>query len=241
MLESIDRFTNVKAETLMKFLTAPERPEGTMTFFELEGFLFAVGCSPEFVPPSEWLPVVFNEGDAGYQSMDEAKSILATIMSLYNHIASEVSARQVTLPPRLVIEKDAIDNLDPGAHLCQWSRGFVEGHTWLQESWDQIVPDELDEELGSFELVLSFFADHRMAEAFLQEMMRKESTLDEAAATILPLIEGAMQGYAHLGRSIKETLAKFSGSEEEPGNLLPGRNDPCPCGSGKKFKKCCMN
>jgi uncharacterized protein YecA (UPF0149 family) len=21
----------------------------------------------------------------------------------------------------------------------------------------------------------------------------------------------------------------------------PGRNDPCPCGSGKKFKKCCAN
>jgi uncharacterized protein YecA (UPF0149 family) len=20
-----------------------------------------------------------------------------------------------------------------------------------------------------------------------------------------------------------------------------GRNDPCPCGSGKKYKKCCMN
>ena len=20
----------------------------------------------------------------------------------------------------------------------------------------------------------------------------------------------------------------------------PGRNDPCPCGSGKKFKKCCL-
>jgi len=22
---------------------------------------------------------------------------------------------------------------------------------------------------------------------------------------------------------------------------LPGRNDPCVCGSGKKFKKCCIN
>ncbi len=21
----------------------------------------------------------------------------------------------------------------------------------------------------------------------------------------------------------------------------PGRNQPCPCGSGKKFKKCCRN
>ncbi|NIH20336.1 hypothetical protein HBN02_18080 [Morganella morganii] len=22
---------------------------------------------------------------------------------------------------------------------------------------------------------------------------------------------------------------------------LTGRNDPCPCGSGKKFKKCCLH
>ena len=22
--------------------------------------------------------------------------------------------------------------------------------------------------------------------------------------------------------------------------LKPGRNDPCPCGSGRKFKKCCV-
>lgn len=21
---------------------------------------------------------------------------------------------------------------------------------------------------------------------------------------------------------------------------IPGRNDPCPCGSGKKFKQCCI-
>lgn len=23
--------------------------------------------------------------------------------------------------------------------------------------------------------------------------------------------------------------------------MQPSRNDPCPCGSGKKYKKCCMN
>ncbi len=26
-----------------------------------------------------------------------------------------------------------------------------------------------------------------------------------------------------------------------PAEKNAGRNDPCPCGSGKKFKKCCMN
>ena len=25
-----------------------------------------------------------------------------------------------------------------------------------------------------------------------------------------------------------------------PGSPKPGRNDPCPCGSGKKFKRCCI-
>lgn len=25
----------------------------------------------------------------------------------------------------------------------------------------------------------------------------------------------------------------------EPAPPLPGRNDPCECGSGRKFKKCC--
>ena len=23
--------------------------------------------------------------------------------------------------------------------------------------------------------------------------------------------------------------------------MKPGRNDPCPCGSGKKYKKCCLS
>ncbi len=29
---------------------------------------------------------------------------------------------------------------------------------------------------------------------------------------------------------------RFMGSSKKV-----GRNDPCPCGSGKKFKKCCLN
>ncbi|MEC9085421.1 MAG: SEC-C metal-binding domain-containing protein, partial [Pseudomonadota bacterium] len=28
--------------------------------------------------------------------------------------------------------------------------------------------------------------------------------------------------------------------ETREGVLKPGRNDPCPCGSGRKFKACCL-
>ncbi|MDQ5980957.1 MAG: motif domain protein, partial [Verrucomicrobiota bacterium] len=37
----------------------------------------------------------------------------------------------------------------------------------------------------------------------------------------------------------------YTGQVDEPGKTVRretpkvGRNDPCPCGSGKKYKKCC--
>lgn len=35
-------------------------------------------------------------------------------------------------------------------------------------------------------------------------------------------------------------LQSNEGSEtKKPIKVEKGRNDPCPCGSGKKFKKCC--
>jgi preprotein translocase subunit SecA len=33
--------------------------------------------------------------------------------------------------------------------------------------------------------------------------------------------------------------AAFESRRPEPQVLKVGRNDPCPCGSGKKFKNCC--
>ncbi|MFH0727064.1 MAG: SEC-C metal-binding domain-containing protein [Pseudomonadota bacterium] len=47
----------------------------------------------------------------------------------------------------------------------------------------------------------------------------------------------------------KQKVKKEINETENPGNLVPfkkssgkvGRNAPCPCGSGKKYKKCCLN
>lgn len=55
-------------------------------------------------------------------------------------------------------------------------------------------------------------------------------------------------------RRFSELLSGAGGSKKvsktgKPGSVVPfkrespkiGRNDPCPCGSGKKYKKCCLN
>jgi len=37
----------------------------------------------------------------------------------------------------------------------------------------------------------------------------------------------------------KELVKKTEKVEPIKTGAAPGRNDPCPCGSGKKYKKCC--
>lgn len=37
----------------------------------------------------------------------------------------------------------------------------------------------------------------------------------------------------------KEIFKEFKASKTVRKEKEPGRNDPCPCGSGKKYKKCC--
>ena len=37
----------------------------------------------------------------------------------------------------------------------------------------------------------------------------------------------------------KALLEKTKKVEPIQSQAAPGRNDPCPCGSGKKYKKCC--
>ncbi len=59
---------------------------------------------------------------------------------------------------------------------------------------------------------------------------------------MVDLFANAMNSYAHLGRSIQVALGE-QGQAQQPytNEHKIGRNDPCPCGSGKKYKKCCLH
>ncbi|MEX0707786.1 MAG: SEC-C metal-binding domain-containing protein [Woeseia sp.] len=49
-----------------------------------------------------------------------------------------------------------------------------------------------------------------------------------------------MASYANLGRSVFDAVAERSTRQQEPARSAKvGRNAQCPCGSGRKYKKCC--
>ena len=201
-------FTPIQAEHLRRFLAAPERPAGTLSYPELAGFLFAICCSPEMVPPSDWLPLIFDDKDAGYRDMEEAQQTLAAIMALYNHINQGVLDKQPALPPQCEARRATPANLQPDAPLSLWARGFGMGHDYLSEVWDAHTPDALDEDLGACMMVLTFFASRELAEAYRQEMRATDKSLEEFAAQMLEMFPEALLQYAVIGRSIADVLQR---------------------------------
>ena len=221
---------------LASFLESPDRPPETLRYHELQGFLFAVASAPELVPPSEWLPVVFGQREAGYASIEEAQAIMGEIIALYNAINSSVIAARPGLPPDCKFRRKTLANLEESAPVSSWSRGFLRGHQWLQEDWDACLPDD-DHDFGVLLLALSFFASRKLATAFIEELGRTD--LEEVAKKIRRVPPDAVAEYARIGRSIQQVLSKHGGPAESATALKVGRNDSCPCGSGRKYKKCC--
>lgn len=224
---------------LKAFLEDPARPAGTLSYHELQGFLFSVASAPELIRPSEWMPFVFADKEAEYASLDEARLILGELMALYNTVNGGMAGAAAALPVDCEFRDDVLANLDADAPIAQWSRGFMQGHQWLEESWDAHVPDALDDEFAAMLLALSFFASRDIAEAFRKETGPDQS-LETLAATVRRTFPDAVAEYAHLGQSISRVLAEQTAAERAPQRRVKtGRNDPCPCGSGRKYKRCC--
>ena len=156
-------------------------------------------------------------------------------MTLSNTINAAVRDPPTLLPADCQLRDDVLANFEDAAPIAQWSRGFLLGHEWLEELWEDL-PEELDAML----MALGFFSSREMAEGFHAEANTGEQSFEAMADAIHQVVPTAVAQYAHVGRSIAEVLAEHDADIQEPTHEAKiGRNDPCPCGSGKKYKRCC--
>ncbi len=175
--------------------------------------------------------MIFGDEEAGYADLAEANEVMGEIMALYNTINAAVLDPPTLLPGDCRLRDEVLANFADDAPITQWSRGFLRGHQWLEELWDVELP-------ATF-MALTFFASRQTAENFVAET--EEHSLDTLAEAMVQVFPEAVASFARIGRSIHEILAEeYEEEASEPvrANKI-GRNDPCPCGSGKKYKKCC--
>jgi uncharacterized protein len=63
-------------------------PDDGMGLSDLDGFLTGIVVGPELILPSEWLPVIWGGEEPEFETEDEMRTVLGTIMGRYNEIAA---------------------------------------------------------------------------------------------------------------------------------------------------------
>ncbi|MEQ1680197.1 MAG: SEC-C metal-binding domain-containing protein [Nitrospira sp.] len=59
--------------------------------------------------------------------------------------------------------------------------------------------------------------------------------MEQLAQSVIEVFPDAMCGYTHLGQSIYQARLEMGDLDLAPSDYTKvGRNDPCPCGSGKE-------
>ena len=60
-----DDIPPIDLEALDRYLCSDRAPDNCMGLSALDGFLTGIVVGPEPVPPSEWLPVIWDDEEAG--------------------------------------------------------------------------------------------------------------------------------------------------------------------------------
>ncbi|MGE0081924.1 MAG: YecA family protein [Thiohalomonadaceae bacterium] len=194
-------FTEAQADFLHAFLSDPARPSGTMRYEEVAGFLFALSSVADMIPPNEWVPLVFNDQDAGYRDEAEADTFFNALMALHQWVAAGVADKTGALPPRCVPSADPMANFGSEASLGRWARGFVAGHQYMSDWWPAELPQDQGEELSALLVILPFFTSLEFASSYASAMDTGRS-FEELTAHILAVYPEALRAYAVLGEIV---------------------------------------
>jgi uncharacterized protein len=240
-MKEIPKFDEELAGALARDLGRPGSSEGPMSYPRAAGFLFALACSPELIRPSEWLPEVLGEDGGEPAEGESSPELLTALISLYNWSEEEIHREGPRLPPGVRPGDNPLADLEPGSPLSEWSVGFVVGHNWCgMGEWMEQAPDDLDEDLGAVFFCLSFFASRKVAEDFVAEETSLGATVESLAAVAVRSFHQAKGEYARFALAVRQVLDDREPEEAPARASNPGRNDPCLCGSGKKYKRCCV-
>jgi uncharacterized protein len=216
------------------------RHEATPDLEQLDGFLAAVACGPRQPPPETWLPVLLGDPPP-FADAAQRDELVGLVTRRYGEVLAAVDAPVERLDDEralspLLTDWDAVREHTPPAERealgelpalgAVWASGFLQCVEAYEDDW--LLPDDdpgnefVDGCLQLFEILASDPAE--------MPPEAREMSQDERLADALWAVYDLRDFWRERAsrRPVKQV-------PRQPG---PGRNDPCPCGSGKKYKKC---
>ena len=226
-------------EELDQALAALPEERDSFDVAMLEGYLVGVLLQPRAALPSQWLPPVFAapDGEPMIPGDDaHVQRVIELVTRRYGTLAAHIHAREPFDP--IVYDVQAEDGVPLSrkqelAALWSWAAGFVAAMLAFPALFEQADEnDDLSETLVHIlrHLPLDPDDDGEDATAMREERehIDREHPLDDLDLAIETVVNAVMD------------IADITRPREPVVRAQPkvGRNDPCPCGSRRKFKQC---
>ncbi len=224
--------------------TAGERADLALSVESFDGFTAALIVAPRQPAPEEYLPVLLGDASLGVFVDEAERSLFQTSFDRRRQEIERALAAPVEnlADPKayapLILDWNAILKDMPAdeaaalkaegvpAYAETWAAGFLLAVEHWEDDW-ALPADSKDEAyvdacLDPFYTLITPRAEWTPEE----KKLSRESHVANAIWAVYDLREF----WLDRGLGPREPLRKAP---------EPGRNDPCPCGSGKKYKKCC--
>jgi uncharacterized protein len=207
--------------------------EETMLIEELDGFIAGLLVCPELIKPSEWLPIVWgrDSGDSQptFDDLDRVNEVLGLIMEHYNGVARTLMERPDRYSPLFAVDKRNGDVL-----WELWIEGFEKAVKLRPAACQRLLNTDADTATamrGMLTLVDVASGDHHVQRK--DNVALTEVAPYNIARWIVTLNASRLANYQPIQGVTPMAPAHITSMKK------PGRNDPCLCGSGKKYKRCC--
>jgi uncharacterized protein len=209
-------------DVLNYYLAKYGHDESVLDVSELDGFVAALACAPDTILPSRWMPAIWGREDQipAWPDEGELEEFTHTVFAFYNHVMQDMQQGHYEA---LFLEREA--NGKTYTIVDEWCTGFLRGI----KLWDTLTAADAAMTEQCIQ-PLKFFAT--------EDGFRQLATLsDEQVEAQQQLIEPAVHRlYLYFLEQRRPDAAPYVRKGKKV-----GRNDPCPCGSGRKYKHCCLH
>lgn len=216
-------------------LGCPDEDNEAMALSELDGFLAGVLVSPHPIPQTDWLRVAWGGAELAYPADPERS---ARLERLILDRKAEIEA-QFRVGGLVYLPVFDVDDSNGDVLWETWMEGFSRTMNASETGWERLLKSR-DEDLVAAAFGLTRYAAIARG-VVLGDVATdlEDSIFDEVSPEeVIPyLVETLYRRQNRLRRVVlSDGLDDFDGPVTRP---KIGRNEPCPCGSGKKYKKCC--
>ena len=231
--------TDAEFDELDELLARTPEPYRPLDAVMLDGYLCGVLVQPRPIQPDEWLPAVFDLDGAAFPASADAawRARCEGLITRRYEALREALLEEGGFDP-LLPEIDAEDapevptelsGLGPiSLALMPWVAGFEHATVRFPELTA----------LADAEVQAALLRLYRHLPAPSEEERQAVALLDreQPLATLDAAIEDLVNAVADLAELTHERRWHVETVKRAAPKV--GRNDPCPCGSGRKFKQC---